>query len=102
MASPTREPPLAYSTSRIISISIHCWLGKPPMPTADRGVSPTFSIKLRQQVSRPVGDQRLLAEVRCRVDHAQQLGHPLHPVQITDGHLHIRQAVQTGLPRAAS
>src|SRR6266536_3911652 len=57
-------------------------------------MAPTLAEDVDQQVGCAVDDLRLLAEVGCAVDHAEQLDDSLHLVEITDLRLERRQHIQ--------
>src|SRR5262249_50574335 len=57
-----------------------------------------LAVELAQQVGGAVRHQGVLAEIRGGVDHAQQLGHPFHLIQIADDGLHVGSTVEAGLP----
>ena len=61
-------------------------------------MGPSFAVQLAQKVGCSVGNLRLLAEIRGRVDHAQKFGHPLHFIQVAYDGFHIGQTVEAGLP----
>ncbi len=56
------------------------------------------AVQLAKKVGCSVGNQRLLDEIRGAVDHAEQLGHPFHLIQVANDGFYIRQASQASLP----
>jgi hypothetical protein len=49
----------------------------------------SIAVELAQQVGGAVRHQGLLAKIRGGVDHAQQLGHPFHLIQVAYDGLHV-------------